>query len=154
MPPSVEVEGPTHSADLRGYEAVRRTPLLLAGLLGVLGIGVLAHSVASSPRRRRRELAVLRCIGFVSRDLRSTVRWSALTVVRSACVIAVPIGLALGRCLWTSFASSIGLEEGGVTPVGAIAVVVAATVLCALVFAAIPGRQAARVRPGEVLHSE
>ena len=66
----------------------------------------------------------------------------------------MPIGLAVGRTLWTSFASSIGLEEGGVTPVGAIGLVVAATVLCALVLAAIPGRRAARVRPGEVLHSE
>ena len=154
LPPNVVVEGPEHTADLRGYQAVRRTPLLLAGILGLLGVGVLAHSIADSPRRRRRELAVLRCIGFLGRDLRSTVRWSALTVVAVSLVIAVPIGLAVGRTLWTSFASSIGLEEGGVTPLGAVGLVIAATVLCALVLAAIPARQASRVRPGEVLHSE
>jgi hypothetical protein len=154
VPPSVVAEGPEHTADLRGYEAVRRTPLLLAGILGLLGVGVLAHSIAESPRRRRRELAVLRCIGFLGRDLRSTVRWSALTVVSVCLVVAVPIGLAAGRTLWTSFASSVGLEETGITPVGPIALVVVSTVVVALLLAAIPGRRASHVRPGEVLHRE
>ncbi len=154
VPPTVKVEGPTHTADLRGYQAVRRTPVLLAAILAVLGLGVLAHSVASTPRRRQRELAVLRCVGFTARELRSTIRWTALTVVVAALLVAVPIGVASGRTLWVAFADGIGLDESGVTPIAPIAVVLVATVGCAVALAVIPGRRAARVLPAAVLRSE
>ena len=52
--------GPQRPADIQSYERVRATPLVLAGLLGLLGIGVLASSSrrsevagATSPCSRR-----------------------------------------------------------------------------------------------------
>jgi ABC-type lipoprotein release transport system permease subunit len=148
------LNGPTYTADLRGYDAVRGTPLLLAGILAVLGLGVLAHTIAGSVRQRRRELAILRAVGFSSRDLRATVRWNALTLVVLCLVLAVPLGVGLGRTLWTSFAHGIGLVDDAVTPVGAIAVVVAVTILGAVALAVLPGRRAGQVAPAVVLRSE
>ena len=120
----VTITGPSYTADLRQYDAVRTTPLLLAALLALLGLGVLAHTVISMARRRRRELAVLRCVGFVRRDLRASVRWSALTLVGVCVMIAVPLGIVFGRALWRSFADGIGVLDDPVTPVAEIAVVV------------------------------
>ncbi|MGH9273852.1 MAG: ABC transporter permease [Acidimicrobiales bacterium] len=149
-----DLDGPTYTADLRGYDGVRGTPLLLAGILAVLGLGVLAHTIAGSVRQRGRELAVLRSVGFSSRDLRATVRWNALTLVVVCLVLAVPVGVGLGRTFWTSFAQGIGLVDDAVTPVGAIAVVGVATLLGAVVLAVLPGRRAGQVAPATVLRSE
>jgi hypothetical protein len=148
------LEGPTYTADLRGYDAVRRTPLLLAGVLALLGLGVLAHTIASSSRRRGRELAVLRCLGFVGRDLRSSVRWYALTLVGLCVVVAVPLGVALGRTLWTSFAGGIGVVDDPVTPGGPVVVVVLAAFVGAVVLAFGPGHRASGAHPAGVLRSE
>jgi hypothetical protein len=148
------LDGPTYTADLRGYDAVRGTPLLLAGILAVLGLGVLAHTIAGSVRQRRRELAILRSVGFASRDLRATVRWSALTLVALCLVVAAPIGVALGRTLWTSFAQGIGLVDDAVTPMRAIAAVVVVTIVGAVALAVVPGRRAGQLSPAVVLRSE
>ena len=148
------LQGPSHTADLRGYDAVRRTPLLLAGVLAVLGLGVLAHTITGSERQRRRELAVLRCLGFVGRDLRVTVRWNALTLVGLCIIVSVPIGVGLGRTLWSSFAGGIGLVDDPLTPVASVAAVVVVTIVGAVALAAIPGRRASQVRPAEVLRTE
>ena len=127
---------------------------MLAGVLAVLGMGVLAHTITSAGRRRRRELAVLRCLGFVARDLRASVRWHALVVATLCLGVAVPIGVGLGRVLWTSFARGIGVVDDAVTPVAAVVAVVAITLVGTVALAAVPGRQASRVRPAEVLRSE
>jgi ABC-type antimicrobial peptide transport system permease subunit len=133
---------------------VRDTPLLLAGLLALLGLGVLGHTVSTSVRARRRELAVLRVLGFRSRELRSSVRWDVLTVVGACVLVAVPIGVATGRVLWSRFASSIGVVDDPRTPVAAVVAVALITVAVALAFAVIPGRQATRLRAAEVLRTE
>jgi len=146
--------GPTYTADLRGYDAVRRTPVLLAGILAVLGVGVLAQTIAASARRRQRELAVLRCIGFVGRELRATVRWSAMTLVAICLALSVPIGIAVGRALWSSFARGIGLVADPITPVVSIVTVVVATVTATVVLAAVIGRQATRLDPADALRTE
>jgi ABC-type antimicrobial peptide transport system permease subunit len=146
--------GPTYTADLGGYDAVRRTPLLLAAALGLLGVGVLAHTIATSVRRRRRELAVLSCLGFSRRNLRATVYWHVITLVVVSLLVAVPVGVVVGRSLWTGFAHGIGLAGDAVTPWPALAAVVAVTVAAALLLAAVPGRQAGRIQPATVLRTE
>jgi hypothetical protein len=146
--------GPEHSADLRGYDAVRSTPLLLAGLLALLGVGVLGHTVSTSVRGRKRELAVLRVIGFRDRELRASVRWDVLTIVGACALVAVPLGVAAGRVLWTRFAASIGVVDDPRTPVTAVALVAIVTIALALLFAALPAHQAVRLRAAEVLRTE
>jgi putative ABC transport system permease protein len=154
VPAQAAIVGPTYTADLRGYDAVRNTPLLLAALLALLGLGVLAHTITQAARRRRRELAILRYLGFVRRDLRATVRWNALTIVGVCIIVAVPIGVGIGRTLWTAFADGIGVLDDPVTPASSIGAVVVVTIACALGVAALPGQRAGRVRPAEVLRSE
>jgi ABC-type lipoprotein release transport system permease subunit len=150
----VQSSGPVLTADLRSYDAVRRTPLALASVLSLLGLGVLAHTVATSVRRRRLELAVLRSLGFARRDLRASVRWSVLTLVGTCVLIAVPLGIAAGRTLWDAFASGLGVDSGAVTPVGPILGVVLLAFAAGIVFSVVPARQATRLRAAEVLRTE
>ncbi|MFL6206268.1 MAG: ABC transporter permease [Acidimicrobiales bacterium] len=146
--------GPLLTADLRSYQAVRHTPLLLATALALLGLGVLAHTVATSVRRRRLELAVLRSLGFVGRDLRASVRWSVLTLVVACVVVSTPLGIAMGRLLWSTFAEGLGVDSGPVTPIGPIVAVDVLAIAAGVLFALIPARQATRLRVGEVLRAE
>jgi hypothetical protein len=154
VPDAFSIQGPTYSADLRGYDEVRQTPLLLAGLLALLGIGVLAYTISATTHRRRSELAVLRSLGFLRRDVRATVRWHALTIVAVCVIVAVPIGIGIGRTLWSAFARGIGVVDDPLTPALSIAAVVVAAIVGALVLAVGPGRKAGRLRPADVLRSE
>src|SRR4029079_6246214 len=61
--------GPQRPGAIGTYDKVRETPLFLAGLLALLGAGVLVPLLVGSVRDRRRELAVLNTIGFTRRQI-------------------------------------------------------------------------------------
>jgi predicted lysophospholipase L1 biosynthesis ABC-type transport system permease subunit len=146
--------GPQRPNAILTYDEVRRTPLLLAGLLGLLGACVLVHLLVTSVRARRRDLAVLKTIGFTRRQIAMTVAAQATTLVLVALVIAIPIGLVIGRWTWSSFADDIGVVAAVVWPVALVLVVAALTLLVGNAAAAFPARNAARTRAALVLRSE
>ena len=108
--------GPQRPGAILTYGDVRSTPLLLAGLLGLLGAGVLVHLLVTSVRARRRDLAVLKTIGFTRRQLATAVAAQATTLVLVALVIAIPLGIVIGRWTWSSFADDLGVVAGVVVP--------------------------------------
>ena len=61
----------------------------------------------ASVRRRRRELALLKTLGFVRRQLASAVAWQSSIAVAMGVVVGVPVGILLGRTLWNLFAHEI-----------------------------------------------
>jgi len=140
-------------ADISNYARVRRTPLMLAGALGLLSLATLAHTLVSAVTRRRRDLAILKTIGFVRGQVSRLVIWQATTVAVVASVIAVPAGIAAGRWLWRTFATELGVPSPATIPLVAVLVVPAAMVL-ANVIAAFPARAAGRTHPALVLRSE
>lgn len=134
--------------------SIEALPLLLGVLTGIVGIGVLAHLLVSSARARRRDLAVLRAIGFRRRQVGRTVRWHSLTVVAVGLGIGVPVGLALGRVAWNVYARSIGVvPEPSIVGLTVLAVVVGALLVACLV-AIGPGRAATHPSPAAVLRAE
>jgi len=137
-----------------GYSRVRATPLALAGLLGALALATLAHTLVTSIRRRRRDLAILKTLGFVRRQVSIAVAWQSTALAAIAAVIGVPLGVAAGRRLWGLFADQLGVAAGARTPVVAVVVAVPAALLAANLIAAAPARIAARTRPAVVLRSE
>ena len=97
---------------------------------------------------------MLRVLGFRSRELRASVRWDVLAIVGACALVAVPLGVAAGRVLWTRFAASIGVVDDPRTPVAAVVAVTLVTFALALAFTVVPARQATRIRPAEVLRTE
>jgi ABC-type lipoprotein release transport system permease subunit len=126
----------------------------LAGLLALLGTGVLAHTLFTSATAQRRQLAVLKSIGFDRGDVAATVRWHAIAVVVACLCLAVPVGLAVGRTLWTRFADGLGVAGDALTPTVSVVAVVVGTLAVAVALAVAPGRRAAAVRPSIALRVE
>jgi putative ABC transport system permease protein len=140
--------------DINSYARVRATPFLLAGMLALLGVGVLVHLLVMSIRQRRRDLAILKTIGFSRRQVGVAVAWQASTLAVVAVAIGVPVGLLLGGWTWRRFAIGLGVDPSTLVPVlGLLAIAVAAFLLSNLI-AIGPARAASRVRPALVLRSE
>ena len=60
---------------------------MLATLIAMLAAGSLAHALVVSLRRNRRQLAVLKAIGFTRPQVSSVVAWQATTLAgdRACC---------------------------------------------------------------------
>ncbi|MFL5796922.1 MAG: FtsX-like permease family protein [Actinomycetota bacterium] len=147
-------ETPSQGTQLGNLRRIQALPLFLAGLLALAAAAAMAHMLVTSVRRRRRDLAILKTLGFVRRQVSATVAWQATAVVLIALVVGVPLGLAAGRWTWTYFADQIGVvPEPVVALIPALLAIPAALALANLV-AAVPGRFAARTRASVVLRSE
>jgi ABC-type lipoprotein release transport system permease subunit len=151
---TVYVIGQGKPTDIVNFGRVEATPYLLGGILGALSVATLAHLLVSAVRRRRRELAILKTLGFVRGQVRSTVAWQATTLVVVALLVGVPLGVAIGRWAWMLFADGLGVVAVPRVPAIAIAVTVAGAILAANVIAAGPAQFAARTKPALVLRSE
>jgi hypothetical protein len=144
-------ERPGNVTSLAGIASV---PVLLSGLLALLAVGTLAHTLVSSTRRRRRDLAILKTLGFVRPQLRSTVAWQATTLMAIALLIGLPAGIAGGRWGWRVFAGQLGVLPDPAVPLVAIFASIPAALILANLAAALPGRTAAHAQPATVLRSE
>jgi len=140
-------------AKVANLEEASAFPEALAGFLAVLGIVTMGHALASSPRRRRRELAVLRTLGFVRRQVWATLVVQATAVSVVGLVVGLPVGIAAGRSVWGLVATGLSVVRRPVVPVSVLLVVPAAIVVANLL-AVLPARRAAGVRPAEILRAE
>ena len=139
---------------MEAYDDLRWTPLLLAGLLGLLALGTLAHTLVIATRNRRHDFAVLKTFGFTSGQVSATVAWHATTVILIALVVALPVGVVLGRLGWRLFADNLGVVASPVVPIAIVLALVPVTVFVTNALAFAPGRIAARTPAAAVLRSE
>ncbi|HUD68626.1 MAG TPA: ABC transporter permease [Acidimicrobiales bacterium] len=151
---SYSVIGDQRPAEIAIYQSTGSTPAVLALGLAVGAVAALGLALASSVRRRRRDLALLKTLGFRRRQLAATIAWQASTVAVVGSIFGVPLGIALGRWLWTLFAQQISAVPEPTVPVAQVVVIVAFAIVLANVVAAVPGRIAARTPAALVLRSE
>jgi hypothetical protein len=142
---------PTDVGDFGGVEAL---PLLIFAVFAGAAAAALGHALVTSVRRRRRELAILKTLGFTRAQVVTAVGWQATTVAAIGLLIGLPLGLGIGRFAWNVFAQDLGVVPEAVTPIGLIALVVPATILLANLIAALPAQAAARTQPALVLRAE
>jgi ABC-type lipoprotein release transport system permease subunit len=152
--PQLEIDRPQEPSDLVNFGRVQDMPLVLAGLLGLLAAATLGHMLITMVLRRRRDLAVLKTLGFVRRQMSATVAWQASTLAAVALLIGLPLGIAVGRWTWSAFAHQFGILPESVMSISTLLLVVPATLLLSNLLAAVPGRMAARTQPAVVLRSE
>jgi predicted lysophospholipase L1 biosynthesis ABC-type transport system permease subunit len=130
--------------DIDNYRRVRTAPLLLSAIFALLAIATLAHLSLTTARRRRHDLAVLRTIGFVRRQVMGTVSWQATALLVVALAIGLPVGVALGRWLWTWFADRLGAAVSISVPVGWLVLAIPVALIVANLVAIGPAWRAAR----------
>jgi putative ABC transport system permease protein len=153
IPDSFELP-PLESQQVSNLGEVGNVPLALAGIVALMAAATLAHTLVTSIRRRRRDLAILKTIGFVRRQVLATVAWQATALTIVALAIGIPIGVMAGRWGWNAFAERLGVVPEPIVPAVAVLLVVPIAVVLANLISIVPGRIASRLRPGPVLRSE
>lgn len=151
---AVGVFGVLRPVQIVNYRSIGSTPIILAVGLALGAVLALGITLASSVRRRRREFALLKTLGFTHRQLASTVSWQATTTALIGAVVGIPLGILVGRQLWTLFAQSINAVPDPTVPVLSVLFVAAGTLLFANLVAAFPGRGAARTPAALALRAE
>ncbi len=141
-------------AQIVNYRSMGTTPALLAGGLALAAVVALGLALVASVHRCRRDLALLRVLGFTQRQLGASVAWHASIAAAAGVVIGIPLGVVLGRWLWTLFAEEIGAVPSPSVPLGSIVLAAVAAFVLANAAAVVPGRRAARTAAALVLRDE
>ncbi len=141
-------------AEIVNYRSMTTTPLFLGTALAVGAIFALALTLFASVRRRRRDLALLKTLGFTRRQLGAVVAWQSTVAVAIGTVVGVPVGIIVGRALWDLFADAIHAVPRPSVPALTIALIALGALVLANIVAAIPGRQAARTPTALLLRAE
>jgi hypothetical protein len=144
----------TSSSDVENLRRIRPLPFILAALLALVAIATVTHALITSTTGRRREIAVLRSLGFVGRQVLRTVWWQSAVIVVVAVAVGLPLGIALGRIGWDLIERQMAIASGASTPVIALAGVVAGTAVLAFVAASGPAVRAASTTASSALRSE
>jgi hypothetical protein len=145
---------PVRPAEIIDARSMRSSPMLVGGLLVLGATMALAVGIAMSVRGRRRELAVLRVLGFTRGQLRGSVIVQALALATAAVVVGAPLGVVLGRAAWRAFASRLGVLTEPSVPLGWIVATLVGAWIVAMLAAAVPARSAARHHPATDLRPE
>jgi ABC-type antimicrobial peptide transport system permease subunit len=139
---------------VRNLDLVGWTPYVLSGVLLLFAVATLGHTLVVSVRQRRRDLAVLKSLGFVRRQVTAAVAWQATTLMLLVMIIGVPLGIVAGNWAWRVAAGQLGVAAEPVTPVAAVALALPLALVVANAVAALPARTAGRIRPAAVLRTE
>ena len=141
-------------AEIDRVNQIRGLPVALAVFVAVIAIVAVGLALLSSSRRRRRELAVLKTLGFTRRQVRTTVAWQASTVAAVGLLVGIPLGLVVGRYVWIRVADELGVDAALAWPVLGIVLLAVGALVVVNIIATVPARRAARTRPAVVLRSE
>ncbi len=141
-------------AEITDYEAMGATPVLLAVGLATGAVVALTLTLLTSVRRRRRDLALLKALGFTRGQLSAVVAWQSTISVGIGVVLGVPLGIVFGRVMWDLFAHELFAIPDPTVPLLATGLVAVGALLLANLVAAIPGRRAANTPTDLILHAE
>jgi hypothetical protein len=129
-------------------------PLALASLFTLSALATLVHVLITSVRRRRKDLAILRTLGFKRRQVATAVAWQSVVLAVVALVIGVPAGVLVGRLGWSLFATNLGVVSVPVVAWVPVLAAIPVTILAAVLISIGPALAARRTKPAMVLRAE
>lgn len=141
-------------ADMVTLERISQLPAILSGIFAVIAAAALAHVLVTAVRRRRRDLAVLKTLGFVKRQVRAAIAWQVSAIAILSLVAGLPLGIVVGRWGWRLIAAQFGVVPVALAPALIVALLIPIALLLGNLVAALPGRSAARTQPALVLRAE
>jgi hypothetical protein len=148
------VSGPVRPPEVDRLRNIGWVPPLVAALVAFLALVAIAHTLTTTTRRRRRDLAVLRALGFERRQVRSTLAWQATTIATIGLLVGIPLGVVLGSVVWRRVAESIGVTATPDYPTVALALVIPGVLLLVNLVGLWPSSSAARTSPATALAVE
>jgi len=141
-------------AEIINYRSMGTVPAFLGAGLGAGAVTALGFTLVASVRRRRRDLALLKTIGFTHRQLAATVAWQSSVAVGIGTVVGIPLGIVLGRFLWDLFAHDIDAVPVPTVPGWPILLIAVGAFVLANIVATLPGRMAANTPTALLLRAE
>jgi hypothetical protein len=154
IPQLTDLSGPTRPVEVVRLLQIAWFPLSVASLLGSMALLSVGSTLWTQVRRNRRQLAILKTLGFDRRQVRSTVAWQATVFATISLVVGIPSGLVVGRIAWRVVADGLGIETVATVPTAAVALIVIGTLGMFNLVAWFPARSAARTPPAQALHVE
>ena len=129
-------------------------PLIFGTILAAFGAATLVHLLVVSVARRRREIGLLKVLGFVNIQVGSVVAWQAMTLAAIGIIIGAPLGVVIGRVVWRAFANNLGAVPVSVVPIWFLVALLAGVVIVANLIAIGPALVATRSKPKELLRAQ
>ena len=127
-------------------------PTTLAVLLAGLALLAVGHALVTAVRRRRRDLALLKTLGFNRRQVRATVAWQATTARNRRPHPRYPRRTRPSAALvWQHVANGVGVSTTAMIPTLALILTIPAVLALVNLIAFSPARSAARTRPAVAL---
>ena len=152
---NVTVLGVQRPAQIVNYHSIGSTPVILAVGLAGGAIAALALTLAASvPPASGATLALLKTLGFTQRQLAAAVAWQATVAAITGVIVGIPLGIVIGRELWTLFAHNLNAVPDPSVPALPVTIVAVGALVFANLVAALPGRRAARTPTVLVLRAE
>jgi hypothetical protein len=149
-----QAQGVQRPAQIIDYGSLGSTPVVLGAALAVGAVVAMELTLITSVRRRRRDLALLKILGFTRRQLAAAISWQSSVATALGTAIGVPLGVVLGRFLWDLFAREIYAVPSPSVPILSVALIVVSAMVLANLVAAIPGRVAAKTSTALLLRAE
>ena len=149
-----QVNYPRPPTNLVNFGEAVNFPLIFGVIVALFGVATLLHFLVVSVARRRRELGILKSLGFVRRQVALSVSWQATTVALIGIVIGVPLGIALGHVVWDAFATNLGVFPQLVVDTGVVALIAGGVLVVANLLAIGPALASARAPSASLLQSE
>jgi putative ABC transport system permease protein len=151
---SGSAERPTTPNSLVNFGEAVNFPLILGFMLALFGAATLTHLLVVSVARRRREIGLLKALGFVSTQVGAAVGWQATTVAVVGIVVGVPLGIVAGVAVWRGFATNLGAVPFSTVPIWVIGVLSAGVLVAANLLAIAPAVVARRSRSAQLLRTQ
>lgn len=148
------VLGPQRPAEIINYRNLGSTPAILGAALAGGATAALGLTLLASVRRRRRDLALLKSLGFTRAQLAATVAWQSTVAVVLGTIAGAPLGIALGRYLWDLFAREINAVPAPTVPVVPVVLIALGALVLANLVAAVPARVASRAPTALLLRGQ
>jgi predicted lysophospholipase L1 biosynthesis ABC-type transport system permease subunit len=146
--------GPSVPVEVDRLRHVNWLAAALGALLAALALLAVGHALVTSVRRLRRDLAILKTLGFDHRQIRATVAWQASTLTSIGLVIGIPAGLIIGSVVWRLVANGLGVSPTTAIPTPALLLTIPCALVAVNLIAFFPGNAAARTQPAVALQSE
>lgn len=136
--------------NLSGVDGV---PFALAAFLGLLAVVATTHVLLTALRARRGEFAILKTLGFVRRQVATTVVVHALLFGVVGLAVGLPLGYGIGRQAWRAVATSHGFAADVLVPAWVL-LLLPVVVAFAAALSVQPARSAAATRAADLLRAE
>jgi hypothetical protein len=149
-----EVVTPVEPARVSDLGQLGGLPDFLIAFLALLGAVALAHALIATTRRRRSEFAVLRTVGFRTRQLRASVMCTAFITVTVGLLVGIPVGLAIGNTVWRAVAYGVDVARDTAIPWSDIALFAIPALVAVVALSAITAHSIVRAVPAHDLRTE